>query len=317
MSETPAAPAATPATENTLPAEPTPAPTIADIKAARRAAQKTTPPATPASNEPAKAVDDGGKPEAKTEPVQIDMDEKSLAQFTTLNKELRTARAKLKETEEKVAAYARYERAEALKKEGKHYDAAREAGFDVDAALHDLLGVQAQTPEATELTKLQKEVEDLKKARTDEQKAKDEQTKKSEAAEYERGHQRVIDHVTKEAAKYAYLSKDPDLVRAALKDAETAYEQLKTELRKDDPNADLPDDEKNKLLFDALDVHEEKWASKFGPKKDVPGFDSSLRGNVSEKADAPPKSMTFEEVKAARRKAGGKRAYPPSGTSPY
>ncbi len=304
MSDAPAANAATPATDSTLPLDPTPAPTISQIKAERRAASKTAPPATSASNEPGKAVDDGGKPEAKTEPVQIDMDEKSLAQFTTLNKDLRAARAKLKEAEEKVANYARYERAEALKKEGKHYDAAREAGFDVDAALHDLLGVQAKTPEETELAKLQKEVEELKKTRTDEQKAKDEAAKKNEAAEYERGHQRVIEYVEKEAAKYAYLSKDPDLVHAALKDAETAYEKIKAELPKGE---DLPADEKNKILFDALEVHEERWSSKFGPKKDVPGFDSSLRGNVSEKADAPPKSMTFEEVKAARRKAGGKR----------
>lgn len=225
------------------------------------------------------------------------MDPAALKQFTTLNRELRAARAKQKEAEDRVAAFAKLERAQTLAKEGKHYDAAREAGIDVDAALAELLGAKG-APENAELRAITAKLEALEKAREAEAKTRDEAEKRAAAAEDERGRAAVVAHVGREAAKYPHLAKAPELVHAALKDADAAYAKLKTD------GADLTADEKNALILDALAAHEEKWAKTFGaPAKPVAGFGAELRGNVTEAATGQRKAMTFAEVKAARQAA--------------
>lgn len=304
--------------------------TLADLKAARRAAPAAgKPPAAAAQAVPGKegappapgsggstssstansdpgtngtpAPSAGAEDKSKQGGATIDMEPAELAHFTSLNREVRRAREALKEAEAKLSGFGRFEKAAKLAQEGKHYDAAREAGIDVDAALAELLGQQQGTPGDTEVAKLRKDVEDLRKAREEEARAKADEAKRQADAEQNQGRARVIEAVQKAADKYPYLAKSPDLIKSALADADAAYEKVKAEF-----GGVVSDADKNRILMTALDVHEEKWATTFGPPKErkndpqTPGFSGDLRGGVKETAVAPPKRMTFEEVRARR-----------------
>ncbi len=285
---------------------------LASLKAARRAAAKAAPSVAAPAPVEAKPAEPAAAP-ASTEPATatIDMDAASLAQFTGLNKKLRAAQDEAKQLQAKIAAFAKYEKAEALRTQGRHYDAAREAGIDVDAAIADLLG---KTPEqaqgSDELAKIKTDLEELRQAKADEEKARADQARTAAEQATERSRQAIVDAVSKAQDKFPMLSRSPDLVKAALADAEKAYEIIKAKGKADTGQDDFDLDAagKNKLLDDALAVHEEKWAKTFGvvqPKTDpakpaTPGFGAGMRGNVTAVKTEPAKRMTFEEVRARR-----------------
>jgi len=312
--------------EGTLPAggassDAKPAPTLAELKAARRdkaapAPKATVPPAsgsggstssssTPAapatSGTPAPAAQ-GDKPPAT---AQIDMSDDALKSFTNLQRELREARTKLKNTEDRIASFGKFEKAQTLAKEGKHYDAAREAGIDVDAALAELLGQNGgQSPTAGQIDKkLADEIADLVKFKDDTLKERE----ASKAAEVEavvkRDREVTGRFVTDNAVKYPFLAKSPDLVDGVFSDYTKAKAKLEAE------GEALSDKEQVKLMLDSLAVHEEKWAKVFGTPatteaktegEQPAGPDGSARAGVRQPPPAEKKKLTFDELKAER-----------------
>jgi len=287
-------------------------PTLAQLKAARRAPAKPTestqaPVAPAATTEPAAA-------QTNTEPsktqASIDMDPAELGKFASLSKEVRTAKQQLKEAQDKLAQYGKFEKVQQLAKEGKHYDAAREAGIDVDAALHDLLGIQAKTPEQSALTEL--EARTAKALELAESLAKAEQAKADAAAKAAReaGQAKVVSAIQAATDKFPHLGKSTELISMALRDADEAYEKAKAdaiEAEVIDKNGDLPDETKNKLLLSTLDRHEQKWAAVFGAKQAAeaaeakPGI-ADLRGGVGAlRPGGGSKPLTLDEVKQLRR----------------
>lgn len=303
--ETPAAPAAD---------QPAAAPTLAEVKAARRAPKAAAPKTD--NTLPAPGVDTGDakpkpaaaapapkpvEPPAKpAEAVKIDMDEKSLSQFTQLSKDVRETKEKLKAAEAKLAEFANFEKARGLAKDGKHYDAARAAGIDVDAALAELLQANPGQQASPELLTLKKEIEALK-AKGDEAEKAHAAAKAAEAEASLKNDRTVTGKVVADsAAKYPHLAKAPELVDAAFKD----FTDSRSKLEKEN-GSPLPGDEQAKLLLAALDVHEEKWAKVFGTKPaETPaaGLDASVRAAPTPAAKQPER-MTFAQVKAARRAA--------------
>jgi len=291
-------------------------PTLAQLKAARREAAK---PGSPKPVETAPIQPQGATPAAPaatpTEPTKtqasIDMDPAELGKFASLSKEVRTAKQQLKEAQDKLAQYGKFEKVQQLAKEGKHYDAAREAGIDVDAALHDLLGIQAKTPEQSALTEL--EARTAKALELAESLAKAEQAKADAAAKAARevGQAKVVSAIQAATDKFPHLGKSTELISMALKDADEAYEKAKAdaiEAEVIDKNGDLPDETKNKLLLSTLDRHEQKWAAVFGAKQSAvaaaeakPGI-ADLRGGVGAlRPGGGNKPLTLDEVKQLRR----------------
>jgi hypothetical protein len=229
------------------------------------------------------------------------MDPAALTQFTQLNRDVRETKKKLEEAEKKLGDFAKIEKARQLAKDGKHFDAIREAGFDVDAALAELLqqnGGQA----SPDLIALKKEIDELKGKQSSQEKEKAERAEADAAAAVKNDRTIAGKFVTENVAKYAHLAKASELVDAAFKD----FTDARTKLEKE-AGASLPGDEQAKLLIDALAVHEEKWAKVFGaPSGEVPvvGADASLRAGPPTPAAKQPDRMTFDQVKAARRAAG-------------
>ena len=217
--------------EGTLPAggassDAKPAPTLAELKAARRDKAAPTPKATvpPASGGSTSSSSTPAPPAASGTPApaaqgdkqtaQIDMSDDALKSFTNLQRELREARTKLKNTEDRIASFGKFEKAQTLAKEGKHYDAAREAGIDVDAALAELLGQNGgQSPTAGQIDKkLADEIADLVKFKDDTLKEREASKAADAEAVVKRDREVTGRFVTDNAAKYPFLAKSPDLV---------------------------------------------------------------------------------------------------------
>ena len=262
MAEETAAVAPTTTTETAAPL-PNAAPTLAEVKAARR----TTKPAAAAkpNAEPAPGVETGDvrppaaavppavakPPEAKPpETAKIDMDPAALSQFTELNKAVRETKTKLKEAETKLAEFAKIEKARGLSKEGKEYDAIREAGFDVDKALAELLAQNPGQQPSADLIALKREIDDLKTKAANQEKQRTEQTEAQKEASIKNDRAITGRVVTESASKYVHLAKAPELVDAAFKDFTDSRAKLET-----DAGRPLPSDEQAKLLLAALDVH--------------------------------------------------------------
>jgi len=285
-----------------------PALTLADIKAQRRAnpapvpaaqppaapASAATPPATP--TEAAKPIPGAGDAVTKT----IDIDDKTLNEFVTGNRELREARQRVKELEAKQSLADKLEQANKLAQEGKHYDAIRLLGQDwFDSATREVLQVQ-QDPGNAEVSALRKEVDELKAAR--DQAGKDAQSAKEQAATEAReaGLRKVAEYVQADSKTYPVLSKSPELISMSMKGADEAYPKLVAKLGRD-----LTDTEKNDLIRAALAEGEDKWGKVFAPKPAAAqgsAVDSTIRGGVTTPASAAPTGpMTLEQVKALRR----------------
>lgn len=314
------APTTTTETPVTETAQPAAAPTLAEVKAARRA--KAAPPPAAKTTEPAPGVETGdarpkpaptvappetpkpAEPPAVKPPetAKIDMDPKALSEFTQLSKEVREAKAKLKETEAKLVEFGKYQKAEELKKTGKHYDAIREAGFDVDAALAELLQANPGQAVSPQLLEMKRELEALKAKDADRDKQTAAEKEAAEKASVESDRKIALRHVTESAKTYPHLAKAPELVDAAFADFTKARAKLHEQ-----NGVPLSGEEQAKLLTDALAVHEEKWAKVFGvPAAPPPAFDPTQRGGVQQTTQKLPEKMTFAQVKAARRAAAGK-----------
>lgn len=294
---------------------PAAAPTLAEVKAARRG--KAPPPAAKADAEPPPGTDTGDarpKPVAAPAPkpaepppaaakppetAKIDMDPKALSEFTQLSRDLRDAKTKLKEAETKLADFGKIEKARGLAKEGKEYDAIREAGFDVDKALAELLQQNPGHAASPQLLEMKRELEALKAKDADREKQTAAQRDEAVKASLENDRKITARHVAESAATYPHLAKAPELVDAAFKDFDAARAKLYEQ-----NGAPLSGDEQAKLLTDALAVHEEKWAKVFGTP--APAVDGTVRSGVTQTTTKQPERMTFAQVKAARRAAAGK-----------
>lgn len=314
--------AAATAVEGTAPAAdaPKPGPTLADIKAARRTkAQAADQPAGAAGDTrglqtaPQNAAENAPKPPAGEKPATatIDMDGDALKNFTELNRQLREARTKTKNLEERIAGFGRFEKAQSLAKEGKHYDAAREAGIDVDAALAELLGKTDGNPTSGQIDKkLAEQIADLQKFKDDTVKEREERKKADADASAKAERQTVGKFVTDNVAKYPFLAKSQTLVDLAYRDYEVNQTRVEAE-----EGREMTAEEKSRLLLAALAVHEEDWAKSFGGQsaaapvstgETAPGVDAGARAGVKQPAPTVAKKVTFEELKrerAAKRKS--------------
>ena len=316
MADTPAAPVAAvpapaaPASAPVVPTDPasstqpiaTKAPGIADLKAARRAAtpaiDATPPPAAPVTTTTA-------EPPPPKATATIEMDEGALKQFSTLSRELREAKAKAKDLEAKVAGFGKFEKAQALAKEGKHYDAAREAGIDVDAALAELLGNNNGAPaSAAQIDKkLREEIDELKAFKNDTVKEREERKKAEAEATTQADRAATTKFVADNAAKYPFLAKSPKLVALAYTDFEQAKAKVEAE-----SGETMSASEQAKLMVTALQVHEEDWSKALGAAKTeeppaeglASGLGAEARSGVRQQATPTAKKLTWEELKAER-----------------
>jgi len=313
---TPAAPAETAAEgDEAAPVAPPRAPSLNDMKAARRAKAVAAPkaPAAPvaasgastSSSSTSAAPATNGTPapnaaEPASATATIEMDPAALKQFSTLSRELRDSRAKTKELEGKIAGFGKFEKAQALAKEGKHYDAAREAGIDVDAALAELLGQNGGTATSTQIDKkLADRLEALEKRDADRVKADQDRAAAETDAAVKRDRDVTGKFVEQNAAKYPHLAKAPELVDSVFSD----YTKAKAKLEAD--GTKMSDADQVTLMLESLAVHEEKWAKAFGPAattEETPtnGVDGTARAGVRQPADKPKHKLTFDELKAER-----------------
>jgi hypothetical protein len=299
-----AAPAAT-ETTSTAPAK---APTLADMKAARREKAATIADQQAAAavvtqgqaNLNAQAAGTPPKPDPAT--VTIDMDAGDLKKFATLSREKREALAKVKELEGKIGSFGKFEKASALAKEGKHYDAAREAGIDVDAAIAELLGQTNGQPTATQIDKDLKGRLEALEADNQAMKAKEESRQKAaKELAMETDRKTATEFVKTNQAKYPFLAKSSKLVDIAFKDYADNRAKIEAESGEEMSGA-----EQAKLLLAALSVHEEDWANALGDKpasktEAAPaGPDGSARAGVTQPPVKQKAKLTFEELKAER-----------------
>lgn len=285
-------------------AAPPPAPGLAAIKAARRAAAVPTPPATPnkepTSDNTAAAAVPAPPPEKAT--ATIEMDEGALKQFSTLSRELRDAKKKASDLEAKIAGFSKFEKASALAKDGKHYDAAREAGIDVDAALAELLQNNPGTVTATQIDKeMAKRLEALEAKDLEREKQREEGKKQASAASIEEDRKVTSKFVVDNAAKYPYLAKSPRLVGMAFGE----YQGVKATLEAE-KGGELSGDENVRLMLATLATFEADSAKEFGPaattesSEPTTGIDGGARAGVREPATKEPRKVTFAELKAER-----------------
>lgn len=233
------------------------------------------------------------------------MDAEALKNFTELNRQLRESKTKQKNLEERIAGFGRFEKAQALAKDGKHYDAAREAGIDVDAALAELLGRGNANPTAGQIdAKLADEIADLKKFKEETVKEKEE-SKAAAAAQAEKADRTEVGgFVAANATKFPILAKAPELV-------DRVFEEFRTERAKQQEEGEaMSSADQAKLVFKILQDHEGKWAKVFGapapaPAAEAPASIDGARAGVREPPPSTKTKLTFDELKrerAAKRK---------------
>ena len=275
-------------------------------------------------------------PKPTADVIPTDISDAALAQFTKLNRDLRTATTRIKELETAAGAssplLSKVQTAEKLAKEGKHYDAIKALGIvDFDKAAAEVMG---QATAEAELDPKVKEIRDAanaeiqalkdklaaleegqtktKEEREAEKKEADAERKRLDARAKEEGTTRIVAEVTALADRFPFLSKSPDFVREALNGADEAYPLLVKKLGRD-----LNDDERNGLLRAALEEAETQHAGRaklYATATDrykkpeeppapapSPTVTSDVRGNVV--SHKPRVKKTFEQVKAERRKA--------------
>lgn len=263
---------------------------------------------------------------AKT-PVSIDMDEAALKAATALSREAREAKARAKEFEAKAAAAAPALAAMELIKQGKHAEAIKVLGADLNAAVAETLAgpgeVAEQTPEAKELARQAAELEALK-ARDAERTERD---KSEDAKRFEAARQADVkavgEYVKKEAAKYPFLSRSDAWVADAYEGAVEANATLVKKLGRE-----LTDAERHALVLSALEegeatrVAEARLYAPVAPAVDPKNpanvrpdpppstpsarpttFSGDLRGGTASPVTKQRSRMTFEAAKRARRES--------------
>lgn len=232
--------------------------------------------------------------------ASIDMDADALKRFTDLSRRVREAETKYKNAQAEVEKFSKFQKVEALAKDGKHYDAAREAGIDVDAALAELLGKTDGNPSASQVDgALAKRLEALEK-KQEAQDKKDADAKEAEVkAQVEADRKTTQEFVAKNLTKYPFLAKSPKLVDIAFKDYAGAKEKVEAE-----EGRPMTADEQTKLLLTALDVHEDDWRNALGDKKPsdtpAPGIGGDSRAGVKQPPAPVKAKLTFDELKAER-----------------
>lgn len=273
---------------------------------------------------------------AKAEPVATDVSEAPLAQFTKINRELREARAKVKELETKAPVADKLAAAQKLAAEGKHYEAIKALGLDFDAAAKQVIGLEEEAAKVDpklrefqdkvdpEIKALREKLAALEEGQIKAKAQMDAEAKAKEAEQRESGIARVVAEVTASAEAFPFLSTSKDFVVEALKGADEAYPLLKEKLGRD-----LTPTEKNNLLKASLEEAEEQHAqraklyAKATKKKDPPAaaaatatddedapaatprtIDASVRSNVT--SLRPRGKKTLEEIKQERRKASAR-----------
>lgn len=235
---------------------------------------------TKADEETAKAA-----AEAEKAKVPTDITDAQLANFTKLNRDLRTARERVKELEATNATAtgpaAQLAAALKLKAEGKHFEAIRVLGLDFDAAAAEVLRLEEEKsttdPKLRELQDkidpeikaLREKLAALEEGQTKTKEQIDTDTKAKQAEAREAGITKIIADVTAAAETFPYLSQSADFVKEALKEADAAYDIIiankreEAEARGKDPKAvRLTDEEKNNLLRAALEEGEAQHAAR-------------------------------------------------------
>ena len=278
--------------------------TLEEVRAARKAAEASKAPAT----EPPKTET------PKAEAPKIDAKADEVTQFARLSKELREAKAALKAAEAKGSVAGVAEKVQKLIAEGKHLEAMTAAGINLDAAVTQQLSL-APGADASGKTDAEKKLEDLERRFAEQDKTNEQRNAEASAARVEQAVKIVGDHVTKNAAEFKYLARNPEWVKEAYLGAETAY----AEITKD--GATLTAAQKDKLVLDALALAEKRHAATaklyaeshggdlgqgakpaVSPPQTAPApatFDASMRGGTVR--PAVKGTLTWDELRTRRR----------------
>jgi hypothetical protein len=278
--------------------------TLEEVRAARKAAEasKAATTETPKTETP------------KTDAPKIDVKPDEVTQFARLSKELREAKAALKAAEAKGSVAGVAEKVQKLIAEGKHLEAMAAAGINLDAAVTQQLSL-APGADASGKTDAEKKLEDLERRFAEQDKTNEQRNAEASAARVEQAVKIVGDHVTKNAAEFKYLARNPEWVKEAYLGAETAY----AEITKD--GATLTAAQKDKLVLDALALAEKRHAATAklyaeshggdlgqGAKPTVSPpqtasapatFDASMRGGTVR--PAVKGKLTWDELRTRRR----------------
>lgn len=266
---------------------------------------------------------DAGKAAPGATSATIDMDEATLKAATQLSREAREAKARAREFEAKAKEAEPLMAAKALVAHGKHLEAIKALGIDLNAAVAETLAAPGEaaepTAEAKELARLAAETEALK-ARDAEREKRDKELEAERHAEAKRADVKAVgEYVKKEATKYPFLSRNEAWVADAYEGAVEAHATLVKEHKRE-----LTADERHKLVLTALEEAEAQHVAnaklygapapqnptnvKVDPPPSAPSarpatFSGDLRGGTVTPVAKQRTRMTFSEAKRARREA--------------
>lgn len=274
---------------------------IAALKGRRAAASAgAAPAALPASATP---------PAPKKTEAEVDLTDAELKQFTTLSRESRKDKARIKELEVAAADAAKLREYRRLKSEGKFEEAATLIEFDVDATVAKrLAGTVQLTPEQQQIADLKKKVDDVT-ATTEEQKKRDaDLAAANTAAAKEANSKTVVAFVTEKKTEFPFLSRNAAWTATAYEKAVDAYGTL--------PAADKPKTNAEREMFvraflDEAEAEHADTAKLYGAPAPNQLADRSqarnppaANGNRREQQQQTnqSKKLTFEEVRYRRRR---------------
>ena len=240
-----------------------------------------------------------------------------------LAQELAEAKAKADMLTPKADLAAKLEHAQALAKDGKHYEAiqflSESTGISFDNAVQQLVNPgQAPVPAAKpddkpvdpEVAKLKADLEAVNKRLADADAA-------VAAAAKEAGRRSVVEHVKATAKDFPYLASNEEWVTKALADAEPDYAKAIAENKGQDISAEAKNDIVIKALAKAeanhkamADAYKAVGSPALAVKTptDVPKMTQPTLTITSARAGLTPavktgKAATLEELKLARRSA--------------
>lgn len=279
---------------------------IAQLKARRAAAAAGTAPAPPKNELPASAAPPAQK---KTE-AEVDLTDAELKQFTTLSRESRKDKARIKELEVAAADAAKLREYRRLKSEGKFEEAATLIEFDVDATVAKrLAGTVQLTPEQQQIADLKKKVDDVTATTEDQKKRDADLAAANTAAAKEKNSQTVIAFVAEKKTEFPFLSRNPAWVATAYDQALDAYGTLAKEGKSPKTNAER--EAFVRAFLDEAEAEHADTAKLYGAPATNQLADRSqarnppaANGNRREQQQQTnqTKKLTFEEVRYRRRR---------------
>lgn len=260
-------------------------------------------------------------------PVTIDMDEATLKAATALSREARESKARARELEAKATELAPLVAAKALVEQGKHREAIKALGIDLNAAVAAELAGPTEAAESTAADKeLARQAADLEalKARDAERTKRDEgEAAKQFEAVRQADIKAVGEYVKKEAVTYPNLAKSDKWILAAYEDATKQAPLVAKDMGK--TLADLTPEELQQIVIAALGKGERERAEdaalyaplaptknpvnvKVDPTPSTPSarpttFSGDLRGGTASPVTKQRSRMTFSEAKRARRES--------------